>query len=27
MSFASMADRDAIEQEMPWEARDVPVTL
>lgn len=27
MSFASMADRDALENEMPWEARDVPVTL
>ncbi|MDR9427264.1 MAG: acyl-CoA synthetase [Salibaculum sp.] len=27
MSFASMADRDAIEQEMPWEERDMPVTL
>ncbi|PRX37558.1 fatty-acyl-CoA synthase/long-chain acyl-CoA synthetase [Meinhardsimonia xiamenensis] len=25
--FASKADRDAIEAEMPWEARDVPVTL
>ncbi|MCH2165613.1 MAG: acyl-CoA synthetase [Marinovum sp.] len=27
MSFASMADRDAVEQEMAWEDRDVPVTL
>ena len=27
MSFASMEDRNAIENEMPWEARDVPVTL
>ena len=27
MSFASMADRNAIEQEMPWEERDMPTTL
>jgi len=27
MSFASMADRNAIEQEMPWEERDMPATL
>ncbi|SPF77923.1 acyl-CoA synthetase [Pseudoprimorskyibacter insulae] len=27
MSFASKADRDAIEQEMSWEARDVPATI
>ncbi len=27
MSFASKADRDAIENEMPWENRDLPVTL
>lgn len=27
MSFASMEDRNAIENEMAWEARDVPVTL
>ena len=26
MTFASVADRDAIENEKPWEARDVPVT-
>ncbi|EPX85809.1 acyl-CoA synthetase [Salipiger mucosus] len=27
MTFASVADRDAIEAEMPWEARNVPATL
>jgi fatty-acyl-CoA synthase/long-chain acyl-CoA synthetase len=27
MSFSSKADRDAIEAEMPWEARDVPTTI
>lgn len=27
MSIANMADRDAIENEMPWEQRDVPKTL
>ncbi|MCR8547921.1 acyl-CoA synthetase [Salipiger sp. P9] len=27
MTFASVADRDAIEAEMPWAARDVPATL
>ncbi|MBI6628794.1 acyl-CoA synthetase [Pontibaca salina] len=27
MSFANRADRDAIENEMPWSRRDVPVTL
>lgn len=27
MSFASKADRDAIEQEMPWAERDLPKTL
>ncbi|TNF21121.1 MAG: acyl-CoA synthetase [Rhodobacteraceae bacterium] len=27
MGFATLADRDAIENEMPWEARDVPVTM
>ena len=27
MTFAGIADRDAIENEMPWENRDVPVTL
>ncbi len=27
MSIANMADRDAIENEMPWADRDVPVTL
>ncbi|WP_323767416.1 acyl-CoA synthetase [Marinovum sp.] len=27
MGFASVADRDAIENEMPWSARDVPVTI
>ncbi|AVO39371.1 acyl-CoA synthetase [Pukyongiella litopenaei] len=27
MSIATVADRDAIENEMPWEARDVPRTL
>ncbi|MHA6347636.1 acyl-CoA synthetase [Roseivivax sp. CAU 1761] len=27
MSFASFADRDAIEAEMPWEARDLPKTI
>ncbi|MEB3420573.1 acyl-CoA synthetase [Salipiger marinus] len=27
MSYASVADRDAIEAEMPWQARDVPATL
>ncbi|ETX30891.1 acyl-CoA synthetase [Roseivivax isoporae] len=27
MTFASFADRNAIEAEMPWEARDVPQTL
>lgn len=27
MGFATRADRDAIENEMPWEARDVPVTM
>jgi acyl-CoA synthetase (AMP-forming)/AMP-acid ligase II len=26
MAFASVADRDAIENEMPWDARDVPTT-
>ncbi len=26
MAFATLADRDAIENEMPWAARDVPVT-
>ncbi len=26
MTFASVADRDAIENEKPWEARNVPVT-
>lgn len=26
MAFATVADRDAIENEMPWAARDVPVT-
>ena len=25
--FASIADRDALEQEMPWEARDLPTTI
>ncbi|MGY3437557.1 MULTISPECIES: acyl-CoA synthetase [unclassified Marinovum] len=27
MGFASLADRDAIENEMPWENRDLPVTI
>ena len=27
MPFTSIADRDAIEREMPWEARDVPATI
>ncbi|MBV2360090.1 acyl-CoA synthetase [Thalassococcus sp. CAU 1522] len=27
MAYASMADRDSIENEMPWEARDVPKTV
>ncbi|WP_299688032.1 acyl-CoA synthetase [uncultured Tateyamaria sp.] len=27
MTFAGIADRDAIENEMPWEERDVPKTL
>lgn len=27
MSFSSIADRDAIEQEMSWEDRDIPTTL
>ncbi|THH35869.1 acyl-CoA synthetase [Aliishimia ponticola] len=27
MAFATVEDRNAIEQEMPWEARDVPKTL
>ncbi|WP_372574219.1 acyl-CoA synthetase [Ruegeria jejuensis] len=27
MTFAGVADRDAIENEMPWAERDVPVTL
>lgn len=27
MSFANLADRNAIENEMPWSERDVPVTL
>ena len=27
MGFASVADRDAIENEMPWSDRDVPVTI
>ncbi|MBN9886818.1 acyl-CoA synthetase [Salipiger abyssi] len=27
MTFASVADRNAIEAEMPWEARDLPKTL
>ncbi|KUF11176.1 acyl-CoA synthetase [Pseudoponticoccus marisrubri] len=27
MSYAGMADRDAIEQEMPWAERDLPATL
>ncbi|NBD29234.1 MAG: acyl-CoA synthetase [Alphaproteobacteria bacterium] len=27
MGFASMADRNAIEQEMPWEEREMPTTL
>ncbi|PCH66184.1 MAG: acyl-CoA synthetase [Rhodobacteraceae bacterium] len=27
MTFAGIEDRDAIENEMPWEKRDVPVTL
>ena len=27
MTFASVAERDAIEAEMPWEARGVPTTL
>ena len=27
MPFATVADRDAIENEMPWDARDVPRTL
>ena len=26
MTYATLADRDAIEQESPWEARDVPAT-
>ena len=26
MTYATLADRDAIEQEMPWSERDVPVT-
>ncbi|MCG6901277.1 MAG: acyl-CoA synthetase [Rhodobacter sp.] len=26
MTYATQADRDTIEQEMPWDARDVPVT-
>ncbi|MEC3863271.1 acyl-CoA synthetase [Mesobacterium sp. TK19101] len=27
MTFASVADRDAIQNEQPWEARDIPATL
>ncbi len=27
MPFACLADRDVIENEMPWDARDVPVTI
>ena len=27
MTFAGIADRDAIENEMPWEERDVATTL
>lgn len=27
MTFASMADRDAIENAMPWEDRDIPATI
>ena len=27
MTIANMADRNAIESEMPWEQRDMPVTL
>ena len=27
MGFAGIADRAAIENEMPWEDRDLPVTL
>ncbi|MFD0982129.1 acyl-CoA synthetase [Tropicimonas aquimaris] len=27
MSFATVADRDAIDNEMPWEERDVPTTM
>jgi fatty-acyl-CoA synthase/long-chain acyl-CoA synthetase len=27
MTFAGIEDRDAIEQEMPWEKRDIPATL
>ncbi len=27
MTFAGMDDRIAIENEMPWEARDLPKTL
>ncbi|WP_068108486.1 acyl-CoA synthetase [Tropicimonas marinistellae] len=27
MGFATIADRNAIENEMPWEARDVPTTM
>ena len=26
MTYATLKDRDAIEQEMPWENRDVPAT-
>ena len=27
MGFATVADRNAIHNEMPWEERDVPVTM
>ena len=27
MSFATKADRDAVENEMPWVERDVPKTM
>ena len=27
MAFAGIADREAIESEMPWDQRDVPATL
>ena len=27
MTYATLADRDAIEQEMPWAKRDVPATV